>query len=201
MTDKRLASLLEAVLVNETAAAGPRAIDPGERMALLAALFDGGLGEEGRANLLAGSFAELQDTVASLAFLDAVREPTVVPGVPRSDWFRPLAAASKTGDQAMVCHSDSGLWKLEVFVGQSERDRTLQQGYLLLTIDSEHRAAYEGRSVRVFVKADDEKRVLLEKVVHDGEVFAPISLAGLDLRAKDPIGIEYATPPEGLREA
>jgi hypothetical protein len=114
---------------------------------------------------------------------------------PLTETFQLLAAASEGGTQAIACYSQSGIWTLEVFVGQSERDQTSERGYLMLSVHPDHRATYEGRTARVFVKVGNEERVLAEENVRDGEVYAEISLAGLDLRTKDAINIVFGPAP------
>jgi hypothetical protein len=109
--------------------------------------------------------------------------------------FQLLAAASETGSQAIVCSSQSGIWTLEVFDGRSERDQTLGRGYLLLTVHPDHAATYEGRSARVFVKLNGEERVLAKETVRNGEVYAEISLTGLDLRTKDAVNVVFGPAP------
>lgn len=110
---------------------------------------------------------------------------------PIRESFQLLAAASGTDDQAVLCRSQSGLWTLEIFVGKSEQDQAAAQGYLLLTVDADHRATYEGRAARVFVMIGNEERVLAEAAVRDGEVYAPVSLAGLDLWARDAVNVVF----------
>jgi hypothetical protein len=110
---------------------------------------------------------------------------------PDFDSFQLLAAASGSGHQAILCRSQSGLWTLEVFVGKSERDQRAEQGYLLLTVHPDHRATYEGRIARVFVTVGHAERVLAEQPVRDGEVYATISLVGLDLWTKDAVNVVF----------
>lgn len=115
---------------------------------------------------------------------------------PIFDSFQLLAAASGTDHRAFLCRSQSGLWTIEVFIGKSEQDQRAEQGYLLLSVHPDHRATYEGRIARVFVTIGNEERVLAEKVVLDGEVYAAISLAGLDLWARDAINVVFASRQE-----
>ena len=105
--------------------------------------------------------------------------------------FQLLAAASDAGSQAIVCRSQSGIWTLEVFDGRSERNQETGRGYLLLTVHPDHRATYEGRTARVFVKVGTDERVLAEENVRNGEIYAEISLTGLDLRTKDAVNVVF----------
>ena len=114
---------------------------------------------------------------------------------PLTESFQLLAAASDTGNQAIVCRSQSGIWTLEVFVGQSEPDQVSERGYLLLSVHPDHRATYEGRTARIFVNAGNEERVLVEETVRDGEVYAEILLTGLDLRTKDAVNVVFGPAP------
>jgi hypothetical protein len=109
--------------------------------------------------------------------------------------FHLLAAASDTGSQAIVCCSQSGIWTLEVFDGRSERSHASRRGYLLLAVHPDHAATYEGRTARVFVKLNGEERVLAEETVRNGEVYAEISLTGLDLRTKDAVNVVFGPAP------
>jgi hypothetical protein len=106
---------------------------------------------------------------------------------PLTERFMLLAAASETGKQAVFCRSQSGIWTLEVFVTPGDADK----GFLLLSVHPDHRATYEGRAARVFVKLGEDERVLAEAVVREGEIYTPISLAGLDLRSRDAINVTF----------
>src|SRR5271163_4989707 len=63
---------------------------------------------------------------------------TVVPLVARTrsdaapliERFMLLAAASETGNKAVLCRSQSGIWTLEIFVAPDDADK----GYLLLSV-------------------------------------------------------------------
>ena len=118
------------------------------------------------------------------------------PSAPIFDSFLPMAAASGANHGAILCRSQSGLWILEIFVGKSGQDRSAEQGYLLLAVHEDHRSTYEGRNARVFVKIGDEERVLAEETVRDGEIYAAISLAGLDLWARDAINVVFGPHEE-----
>ncbi|HTW34610.1 MAG TPA: hypothetical protein VMD53_08325 [Rhizomicrobium sp.] len=109
---------------------------------------------------------------------------------PPAESFMPLAAASETGNKAVLCRSQSGIWTLEVFVAPNDADK----GYLLLSVHPDHRATYEGRVARVFVKLGEAERVLAEAVVRKGEIYTPISLEGLDLHSRDAINVTFAQP-------
>lgn len=125
---------------------------------------------------------------------DALNPSASAAGVaaPAFDSFELLAAASGADHPAILCRSQSGLWTLEVFVGTSERDRKTGQGSLLLTVHPEHRATYEGRIARVFVMIGNEERILAEAPVRDGEVYAAISLSGLDLWTRDAVNVVFS---------
>jgi hypothetical protein len=101
--------------------------------------------------------------------------------------FMLLAAASETGNKAVLCRSQSGIWTLEVFVSPDDADK----GYLLLSVHPDHRATYEGRTGRVFVKLGEDERVLAEEVVRKGEIYTAVSLAGLDLHSRDAINVTF----------
>jgi hypothetical protein len=107
---------------------------------------------------------------------------------PLTERFMLLAAASETGNKAVLCRSQSGIWTLEVFVSSDDADK----GYLLLSVHPDHRATYEGRAGRVFVKLGENERVLAEEVVRKGEIYTTVSLAGLDLHARDAINVTFA---------
>ena len=102
--------------------------------------------------------------------------------------FQLLAAATRSDDASIVCRSQSGIWTLEVFVSPDDANK----GYLLLSVHPDHRATYEGRTGRVFVKLGENERVLAEEVVRKGEIYTAISLAGLDLHARDAINVTFA---------
>ena len=105
--------------------------------------------------------------------------------------FHLLAAATEESHQGLVCKSASGLWTLEIFAGQSPEDLAARKGQVLLSVDSDHRATYEGRSARVFVMTPDGECVLAAAAVKDGEMFAEISLAGLDLLRRDAVNVTF----------
>ena len=105
-----------------------------------------------------------------------------------SETFMLLAAASESGNRAVLCRSQSGIWTLEVFVSPDDANK----GYLLLSVHPDHRATYEGRTGRVFVKLGEDERVLAEEVVRKGEIYTAVSLAGLDLHARDAINVTFA---------
>jgi len=107
---------------------------------------------------------------------------------PLTESFLPLAAASESGNKAVLCRSQSGIWTLEVFVSPDDANK----GYLLLSVHPDHRATYEGRTGRVFVKLGEDERVLAEEVVRKGEIYTAVSLAGLDLHARDAINVTFA---------
>jgi anti-sigma factor RsiW len=187
--------------------------EPGDGVspALLAAYFDSGLDEATRssvAQLLASSPAAFQDALAALDRLDFLAAETVPrdllesalaglsPKVtvlraraptPPAETFLPLAAASDTESKAVLCRSQSGIWTLEIFVAAGDASR----GFLLLSVHPDHRATYEGRKARVFVKRGDDEHVLAEETVHEGEIYAAISLVDLDLHARDAVNVTF----------
>jgi len=107
---------------------------------------------------------------------------------PLTERFMLLAAASEAGNKAVLCRSQSGIWTLEVFVAPDDAGK----GYLLLSVHPDHRATYEGRTGRVFVKLGDDERVLAEEVVRKGEIYTALSLLDLDLRTRDAISVTFA---------
>ena len=111
--------------------------------------------------------------------------------VPMADTFLLLAAADGSRDSAVVCRSESGLWTLEVFVEEPGDGGPPRHGYLLLSVHPDHRTTYEERNARIYVVVDDAERVLLDAPVRGGEVYAPISLVGLDLWRRDAINVVF----------
>jgi hypothetical protein len=106
--------------------------------------------------------------------------------------FRLRAAAGKTPDNALLCRSESGVWTLEVFVEQSGLESGGDLASILLSVDADYRATYEGRRAKVFVTVGEGERVLVEADVRDGELYADVSLAGLDLHERDAISVVFA---------
>ena len=107
--------------------------------------------------------------------------------------FSLLAASSEKNDQSLLCVSQSGLWTLEIFVGKTPEGHTAERGQVLLTVHPDHRATYEGRQARIFVDTPQGERVLAEAIVRDGELFADISLTGLDLHRRDAVNVVFGT--------
>jgi hypothetical protein len=107
--------------------------------------------------------------------------------------FSLLAASSEKNDQSLLCVSHSGLWTLEIFVGKAPEGQPAERGQVLLSVHPDHRATYEGRQARIFVHAQDGERVLAEAIVRDGELFADVSLAGLDLHRRDAVNVVFST--------
>ena len=89
----------------------------------------------------------------------------------------------------VAAKAEYGLWKFST-AGQNATEET-GRGYLLLTVHPDHRATYEGRTARVFVKVGTDERVLAEENVRNGEIYAEISLTGLDLRTKDAVNVVF----------
>jgi hypothetical protein len=114
------------------------------------------------------------------------------PLAPMADSFLLLAAADGTRESAIFCQSQSGLWTLEVFVETSEHGGQPSEGYLLLSVHPDHRMTYEGRTARVFVVLDGAEQVLVDARVRGGEVYARISLSGLDLWTRDAINVVFS---------
>ena len=111
---------------------------------------------------------------------------------PLVERFILLAAATKEAHQGLVCTSQSGLWTLEVFVGQSPQDQAVGRGQVLLSVHPDHRATYEGRTARIFVNTPEGERVLAEAPVQNGELCADIVLIGLDLHQRDAINVVFS---------
>ena len=206
--------------------------DSGKSPEALALLLDTVLDDAGRVDpvLLAELAArlasnglgmgEIQEAVASLAYLDEVEKQrtsapedlvaaviaAAIPSAeivpfrarrppPPAETFQLLAAASPTDHQAILCRSQSGLWTLEVFVEKVGQQGQAESGSLLLAVHPDHRETYEGRTARVFVILDGEERVLAEAPIRNGELFAPVSLDGLDLWSRDAINIVFGPSP------
>jgi len=127
-----------------------------------------------------------------IPFRPASRPQPSRPPAPLSDSFQLLAAASGGAHQAILCRSQSGIWTLEIFVGTSEADASEGRGYLLLTVHPDHRTTYEGLTARVFVTLDNDERVLAEATIRDGEVYADVSLRGLDLWTRDAVNVVFS---------
>jgi len=102
-----------------------------------------------------------------------------------------LAAASEDDGQAIVWHGEGGHWSLGTYPGMSKADRERQRGTLLLSINPEFAAAYEGLTARVTVMVDGIQRLLAEGVVVDGSLFAHVSFAGLDVRSRNALSVEW----------
>jgi hypothetical protein len=111
--------------------------------------------------------------------------------------FQLLAAASDTDEASIICRSQSGIWTLEVFAGQSPEDRAAARGVLLLSVHPEHQTGYEGRVARVFIVDAGAERVLAEGPVAEGELYADITLTGLDLRRRDAVNVVFGPAPDG----
>jgi hypothetical protein len=108
--------------------------------------------------------------------------------------FRLRAAASARPDQAVLCKSDSGIWMLEVFVARHSEEGA--SASLLLSVDPDYRASYEGLRAKVFVTVEGVERILAEADVRNGELYSGISLEGLDLYARDAISVVFAPAPD-----
>lgn len=181
---------------------------------LMAAYLDGALDDAARTDVmrrLAAAPAEMLDTLAGLHYLnglatEAAPRDLVEESVARAlekvtalrlrapasiERFLLLAAASERYEMAILCRSQSGIWTLEIFVATDEPET----GYLLLSVHPDHRETYEGRTARVFTQIGNEERVLADEIVRNGEIYTPVSLAGLDLRTRDAINVTFGSPP------
>ncbi len=136
--------------------------------------------------LVSAARSRLNDSVGEII---AFQRRPHAPPAPES--FRLLAASSGPPDQAIVCRSESGLWTLRTFPGISAADRAAGRCSLLVTVNQEQAAVYEGLMLRAFVMIGGQERVIIEDVVKDGAVFAEISATGLDLRNRDPISVVF----------
>ncbi len=116
---------------------------------------------------------------------------------PAPESFLPLAAASHDVLRPLYCRSQSGIWTLELFVDEARPQSPSQRAHLLLTVHVEHQAGYEGLMARVYVGSSEDTRVLIEQVVHNGEIFAEFELRDLDFWTRDAVSVvfEPADPP------
>lgn len=181
---------------------------------LLAAYLDGALDDAARTAVmrrLAAEPAELLDALAGLDHLnglaaEAAPRDLVDAAIARAsekvtalrprapapvERFLLLAAASERDEKAILCLSQSGIWTLEIFVATDEPEK----GCLLLSVHPDHRETYEGRAARVFTQIGNDERVLADEIVRNGEIYTPVSLAGLDLRTRDAISVMFGSPP------
>lgn len=160
------------------------------------------MSEPNRLDILRHALATLRDEAEPPAHL--VAAALALHGAalaPPAELFALRAAASPEEHQALVCTSRSGLWTLEIFVGQSPEDQAAGRGQLLLGVHPDHRPTYEGRTARIFIASDDGKgegggkgggeRVLAEAVVRNGELYADIMLTGLDLHRRDAVNVVF----------
>jgi hypothetical protein len=115
--------------------------------------------------------------------------------VPLHERFSLLAAASLSEHGGLLCVSQSGLWTIQIFVGESAEDRAADRGQILLSVHPDHKPTYEGRHARIFVTLPQGERVLAEAVVQDGELFADITLKGLDLHLRDAVNVVFGAAP------
>ncbi|TPN37996.1 hypothetical protein FKO01_07165 [Mesorhizobium sp. B2-3-3] len=109
---------------------------------------------------------------------------------PAADIFHLRAAASESLREGLACTSQSGLLTLEIFVARGSGEPPTR-GQVLLSIHSDHRAAFEARTALIFVRTDDGERVLADSVIRNGEMLADIDLAGLDLARRDAINVVF----------
>ncbi len=141
-----------------------------------------------RLQALKGALARLRDELQPPEQL--VQAAIALHGrAPAAEVFRLRAAASDSLDNGLSCTSHSGLLTLDIFVARESGEPT--RGQVLLGIHSDHRAAFEGRAVRIFVRTEDGERVLADSVIRDGEMLADIDLAELDLARRDAINVVF----------
>jgi hypothetical protein len=144
--------------------------------------------------LIASAFAEVPPLKRVSENPDDEAAPRAPPRPPRpaNDDVVFLFEAAATGEiaQAIVSHSECGLWTLEIFVGTSSGDRAEQRGSLLLTTRGQNRAAYEGCAASIYVGVGE---FLAAGVIVNSELFSEISLKGLDLQKTGKIWVRFAS--------
>jgi len=141
-----------------------------------------------RLQALKGALARLRDEEQPPGHL--VEAAIALHGRENTDIFRLRAAASESLQEGFACTSQSGLLTLEIFVARDAGDQPAR-GQVLLTVHADHRAAFEGRAARIFVKTEEGERVLADAVIREGELLANIELAGLDLNRRDAINVVF----------
>ena len=194
--DGALDAAAREALIAHLAASAPARRDAEAAIALLEAIAAPGAAAPAPPDLLAAAIAAANDTANDTAAPAADILPLRRrPAPPPAERFLLLAAASGQEGQPVLCRSQSGLWTLEIFLAAEPSARAEGRGELLLTVDPDHRATYEGRRARVFVTLAGEERVLAEAVVREGEVFAPVALAGLDLFTRDAVSVTFGPAP------
>jgi hypothetical protein len=122
---------------------------------------------------------------AAIALHDAAPEPVVLPL---------LAAAGGDGGPCFRLCGPAGHWEIGIYRGISAEDQAAGRGFLLLRVSPEVLATYEGRVARIYVAAPElpeGERVLAEAAIEDGELYADISFAGLDLERRDAINVVF----------
>jgi len=144
-----------------------------------------------RLETLRHALATLRDEAEPPAHLMAAAIALHGAARPSAEVFVLRAAASVEAHQGLVCTSQSGLWTLEIFVGQSAEDQAAGRGQVLLGVHPDHRPTYEGLSARIFITTTEGERVLAEAVVRDGELCADIDLTGLDLHRRDAVNVVF----------
>ena len=117
------------------------------------------------------------------------RDKNSLTSIPANDTVWLMAAATESHDFSVVYQSERGIYAVEIFRGASQEDVLAQRGYVLIKVNAEYRAAYEGRRLSVSTRSDAGERPLAEAIVEDGEMYAEISLADLDTKRRDPISI------------
>jgi len=126
-----------------------------------------------------------------------LRPPTPVRAPPAPESFLPLAAASTGAQRPLYCRSQSGIWTLEVFIGESSQTDANRRGHLLLTVHAEHRTTYEGLLAKVYVGSGENARILAEELVRDGEVYAAFELNDLDFWTRDAVSVIFEPADRG----
>jgi hypothetical protein len=144
-----------------------------------------------RLETLRHALATLRDEAEPPAHLVAAAIALHGSALPSAEVFVLRAAASVEDHQGLVCASQSGLWTLRTFVGESAEDRAAGRGQVLLRVHPDHSPSYEGRTARIYVTTPEGERVLAEAVVRDGEVYADIILTGLDLYRRDAVNVVF----------
>jgi hypothetical protein len=129
------------------------------------------------------------DALESARGVRLLRPSVPVPPAPES--FLPLAAASSGGQRPLCCRSQSGIWTLEVFIGEVPQNAAEQQAQLLLSVHAEHRTTYEGLVATVYVGSGETARILAEEVVRNGEVYAAFMLRDLDFWSRDAVSVTF----------
>lgn len=111
--------------------------------------------------------------------------------LPAPESFLPLVASSHDERRPLCCRSQSGIWMIEVFIGDARQEPHVRCAHLLLTVQADHRTRYEGLTARVYVGSGENKRALAEQVVRNGEIFAEFELRDLDFWTRDAVSVVF----------